>query len=444
MDDKRIHLLANQPVVKAIFTLSIPMIMGMMVQVFYNLADTYFIGRLGDANQLAAANMALPIFVILMGVASMIGTGASSYISRCLGKKDYEAANQTTTIAVGLLGITAIVMTTVGVVFIKPIVYALGGSGATYSYTFQSVIIMFLGGFGVIGNFAFGQLLRAEGNAVRSMMGMVRGTVLNLILDPLFIFTFDLGVAGAALATVIGNGIGLLYYIFCFVKGKTLLKIHFKTFKFDALIYTEIFKIGVPSSMTQILMGASTIVANNIAVGYGTETVAGMGVATKIMMIGTFIFIGFSSGCQPLIGYNYGAHDYERVQLILKRGSQVTAGVGAVLWMLFMFSSSSLIGLFTQDVEVIVKGTLIFKALIGSLPFLGAQMIATAAAQSMGKAIPSVILSVSRQGLLYIPLVLLLNTIFKFNGFIYAQPITDLLMCVLAQIYINRLILKEM
>ena len=443
MEDKKIDLLANQPVIKAIFALSIPMIMGMMVQVFYNLADTYFIGLLGDANQLAAANMALPVFVILMGLASMIGTGASSYISRCLGQKAYEEAHCTTSIATALLGLISIVVMITGLFFAKPLVQALGGSGETYAYTFQYVVIMLLGGFGVIGNFAFGQLLRAEGNAMHSMMGMVIGTVLNLILDPLFIFGFDLGVAGAALATVIGNCVGLLYYVICFIKGKTLLKIQWKWVKFNKTIYTEIFKIGVPSSLTQILMGASTIVVNNIAIAYGTETVAGLGIATKIMMIGTFIFIGFSSGCQPLIGYNYGAHNYERVKLILKRGTQVTASVGIALLLLFTISSTFLIGMFTKDAIVIEKGTTIFKALIWSLPFLGAQMIATSAAQSMGKAIPSMILSISRQGILYIPLVLILNAAFSFNGFIYAQPITDLLMCLLAQLYIGWLIAKE-
>lgn len=443
MDDKRIDLLAHQPVVKAILKLSLPMIMGMMVQVLYNLVDTYFIGLLGDANQLAAANMALPIFVMLMGIASIIGTGASSYISRCLGKQDFEEANKTTSIAAILLGIIAIAVTVLGLIFCKPIAEVLGATGDTYIYTYQYIGVMFIGAIGVIGNFAFGQLLRAEGNATRSMMGMVIGTVLNVILDPIFIFVFDLGVAGAALATIIGNIMGFIYYVVCFLKGKTLIKIRLKLFKLDKTILTEIFKIGLPSSLSQILMGGATIIANNIGIAYGTETVAALGIATKIIMIGTFIFIGFSSGCQPLIGYNYGAHNFDRVKAVIKKGTQLTTVVGIGLLIVFGLSSSVLIGIFTTDSEVISKGSIIFKALIWSLPFLGGQMIVTVATQSMGKAIPSIILSLSRQGLLYIPLVILLNNILGFNGFIFAQPITDIVMSVLAQLYIARIFVKE-
>lgn len=443
MDEKRINLLANESVSKAILKLSIPMIMGMLFQVFYNLVDTYFIGKLGDPNQLAAANLALPIFTLSMGIASIIGTGASSYISRCLGKNDYEEANKTTTIAVALLAIASLIVTVVGLIFINPLVTTLGAKGDTYSYTYQYIIIMLIGSVGVMGNFALGQLLRAEGNVMKSTMGLIIGTILNIILDPIFIFVFDLGVAGAALATIIGNIVGTIYYILCFVKGDTSLKINFKLFKFDKVIFGEIFKIGLPSSLTQVLVGFATIVANNIAVYYGTLTVAGMGVAMKIMMIGTFIFIGFSTGCQPIIGYNYGAGNIKRVKETIKQGIKITAIVGLVLFLVFTFSSDILISLFTDDTLVIEKGSAILKALSLSLPFMGGTMIATSATQSMGKAIPALVLSVSRQGLLYIPLLIILNKIAGFNGFIYSQPITDVLMIMFSSIYLLNILRKE-
>ena len=192
MKDRNIDLLAKEPVPKAIIKLSIPMIMGMMIQVFYNLVDTYFIGLLGDANQLAAANIALPIFVLLMGIASVIGTGASSYISRCLGSGNYEEANKTTSISAFLLLLIGIIVTIFGVALCKPIVTALGTNSETYKYTYDYVIVMLIGGIGVIGNFAFSQLLRAEGNAIKSMIGMLIGTVLNIVLEHLFIFKFNL------------------------------------------------------------------------------------------------------------------------------------------------------------------------------------------------------------------------------------------------------------
>ena len=443
MDDKKIELLANEEPSKAILKLSIPMIMGMMVQVLYNLVDTYFIGLLNDANQLAAANMALPIFIIQMGIASIIGTGAASYISRCLGKKNYEEANKTTSISVILLGVIAVLATIFGVIFCKSLVSALGAEGATFDYTYQYVVIMLIGSIGVIGNFAFGQLLRAEGNAMRSMMGMVIGTILNIILDPIFIFVFDLGVAGAALATVIGNFIGFLYYVICFIKGKTLIKIKAKYFKFDKVVYSEIFKIGLPSSLSQILMGGANIIGNNIGMTYGTATVAGMGVAMKIIMIGTFIFIGFSSGVQPLIGYNYGSENFKRVKDIINSAIRMTTVVGIVLLFILGFISPYLIDIFTNDVEVIEKGTIILRALLLSLPFVGGQMIGTGTAQSTGKAMAAMVLSISRQGILYVPIVLILNSLFGFYGFILAQPITDMIMRIVTAIYVKYAIKVE-
>ncbi len=443
MEDKKIVLLADAPVHKAILKLSIPMIMGMMVQVLYNLVDTYFIGRLNDANQLAAANMGLPIFVMAMGMASIVGTGAASYISRCLGKKDTEAARQTASLAVALLITLAIVMTLIGGVFCGPIVKLLGADGATYDYTYQYARIMLLGSGAVIGNFALGQLLRAEGNAMRSVMGMVIGTVLNIVLDPLFIFGFDLGVSGAALATIIGNTVGLLYYIGCFIGGKTLVQITYKAMKWDTPIIVEIFKIGVPSSLNQILVGTASIVTNNLAMGYGVACVAAIGVASKWMMIGTFIFIGFSSGCQPLIGYNYGAGALERVQLIIKRARQMTAGVGMVLLFMITLCAPLMISAFSGEQEVIAMGATVLRSLMWSLPFLGGQMIATSAAQSMGKATPAILLSIARQGILYMPLVLLLNVLFGYYGFVFAQAITDMIMCLIANWYMTKMLKNE-
>ncbi|MGL4736932.1 MAG: MATE family efflux transporter, partial [Cellulosilyticaceae bacterium] len=219
MNNKRLLLMSEAPVTEAIFKMSLPMVMGMMVQVFYNLVDTYFIGRLGDANQLAAANMALPVFMMLMAIAGIIGTGASSYISRCLGNKDFEEANHATTIAAGLLVILSVVVMMVGLLGCDGIVHMLGATEATFDYTKQYVGIMFMGSIAIMCNYAFGQLLRAEGDAMKAMIGMMIGTVVNIILDPVFIFGFDLGIVGAALATVTGNFLGLAYYVWSFAKG---------------------------------------------------------------------------------------------------------------------------------------------------------------------------------------------------------------------------------
>lgn len=431
MNEKRLNTLANEKVSKAIFKMSIPMVMGMMVQVLYNLVDTYFIGRLNDTNQLAAANISFPIFIVFMALAGVMGIGASSYISRALGKNEKGEADKTATIALVLCLGLGLIITILGLIFIKSIVIVLGSSNETFIYTYRYVAIMLIGGVFIMGNFALGQLLRAEGGAMQSMMGLLIGTVANIVLDPIFIFTFNMQITGAALATIVGNFLGFAYYAYVFLSNKTVTKINFKLFSFDKKIIGEILKIGLPASLNQMLMSVAIMVSNNIAVYYGAVVVAGMGVASKIMTIGTFIFMGFSSGCQPLVGYNYGAKNVERVKEVIKKGIIITSTIGVVLAIIFGVFANNLINIFINDGEVVKYGTIILRALILSLPFVGAQMVSTTSVQSMGKALPALILSISRQGILYIPLILILNLVGGFTGFIYAQPITDLIMLIL-------------
>lgn len=443
MEDKKIRLLRDEKVSKAILKLSIPMVMGMMIQVLYNLVDTYFIGMLNDANQLAAANISLPVFMMLMAIAGIVGSGSSSYISRCLGNKDYEEANKTISIATGILIIMSIIVMIAGIFMSPNIAKGLGANDATFNYTYKYIFIMFIGAIPVMCSYALGQLLRSEGNIMQSVIGLTLGTVVNIVLDPVFIFGLKMEITGAAIATIIGQTSTLLYFMYAFLKGKTTLKINLKKFKYDKNIFKEIFTIGVPASLNQMLMGVATVIVNNIAVGYGTLTVAGMGVAMKIMTIGTFVFMGFSAGCQPLVGYNYGCNNIPRVKEIIKKGIIITSIIGLSLALIFGVFANSLIGLFTSEPEVINKGAIILRALIISLPFVGGQMISTTSAQSMGKVVVAFILSISRQGLLYMPLLIILNKVFGFSGFIYAQPITDMIMLTFSAILLFKVMPKE-
>lgn len=443
MEDKKLLLLRDEKVSKAILKLSLPMIMGMMIQVLYNLVDTFFIGKLNDPNQLAAANISLPVFMVLMAIASIVGSGSSSYISRCLGNKDYEEANKTVSIATGILVVMSIIVAIGGVLISPTLATMLGADASTFDFTYNYIVIMFIGAIPVMCSYALGQLLRSEGNIMHSVIGLTLGTVVNIVLDPLFIFGFNLQITGAAIATVIGQLSTLLYFMYAFSRGKTTLKISFSKFKYDKVIFKEIFTIGVPASLNQMLMGFATVIANNIAVEYGNLTVAGMGVAMKIMTIGTFVFMGFSAGCQPLVGYNYGSNNIPRVKEIVKKGILITSITGISLAIIFGVFANSLIGLFTSDLEVIDVGATILRALIISLPFVGGQMLATTSAQSMGKAVVAFILSISRQGILYMPLLIILNKTLGFSGFIYAQPVTDIIMLIFSSILLFNVLPKD-
>ncbi|WP_320130611.1 MATE family efflux transporter [uncultured Sphaerochaeta sp.] len=443
MNQDRIKILAETPVRKAILVMSLPVVMGMMVQVFYNLADTFFIGRLGDTNQLAAANISLPVFIFSMAMAGIIGTGAASYISRALGEKNNKEADKTLTIGMIYLIIISIVATAFTLLFLDKLVSILGASKETFPFAHAYVLVLVWGILPIMSNFALGQLLRAEGDAMGSMFGMLIGTVTNILLDPLFIFIFSLGVGGAALATVLANIASLLFYILRYRRGKTLLHFSLKEFSFDKKISKEIFTIGIPASLGQGLMSVALIVMNNIAASYGDSVVAGLGVASRIITIGTFIFMGIGAGSQPLVGYNYGARNFSRVKSIILNGIGLTTAIGLVLGILMWIFAYPFISTFTSVDKVISYGITVLRALVLSLPIMGGQMLCTISVQAMGKVLPSLFLSISRQGLLFIPLLLLLNLLFGFNGFIYAQPITDAIMLILSFSILQRILKKE-
>ncbi len=443
MNDKQIKVLGEAPVVKAILKMALPVVTGMMVQVLYNLVDTFFVGQLGDPNQLAAANITTPLFMIMMAIAGIIGTGASSYISRSLGEKNYERANKTLSTGVAIvIGLGVIVMV-LGLIFLSPLMKALGASEQTLPFAYDYSFVLFLGSILIMCNYSLGQLARSEGAAMSAMMGMALGTVVNIILDPLFIFGLGMGIRGAAIATVIGNAVGLSYYIYFYGFGKSAVKIRLKSVGLDKNIWGQIFGIGTPATVSQLLMSVATIILNNLAVFYGDEIVAGMGVASKIMTIGTFVFMGFAGGCQPLIGYNYGAKNYSRVNEVIKKAMLMTVGIGIVLFAVFGIFTNGLISVFASDMpKVVNEGVVILRALMWSLIVVGPMMLATVTVQAFGKAKASLFLSVARQGMFYIPLMFILNYLFKFNGLIYAHAISDVVAMVLALVVLRKILKK--
>ena len=268
-EDKRIFTLSEEKPVKAVVKMGVPLIAGMFIMVLYNLVDTYFIGLMHDDYQLAAVNLAYPVMMITIAVSNMIGTGSSSLIARSLGADDREKANHTLTVGFMLTVINSMIVAAVGLIFLQSIVQGLGAKDNTTIYTEQYVRIILLGSLFTMGNYTFGQLLRSEGSVKYSIVGMIVGTIVNIILDPIFIFTLHLQIQGAAIATIIGNGCGMAVSLLFYIRGKTLLKPSLKYIKPTAEILKEIFWVGVPASLETLLTSAAYIVNNNLAVGYG-------------------------------------------------------------------------------------------------------------------------------------------------------------------------------
>ncbi|MBE5907078.1 MAG: MATE family efflux transporter [Lachnospiraceae bacterium] len=440
--DKRIFILSEEKPAKAVFKLGIPLVAGMFIMVLYNLVDTYFIGLTKDDYQLAAVNLAYPIMMIAIAVANMVGTGAASLIARSLGAGQTEKANHTVTVGVLLTVINSVLMTVVGLYFLQEIVSGLGAKANTVAFTEQYAEVILWGSIFTMGSFTLGQLLRSEGSVKISIMGMVIGTIANMILDPVFIFGLGLQIRGAAIATILGNALSTGISLWFYISGKTLLKMRWRYLRPTKEILKEIFWVGVPATLETLLSSVAYIVNNNLAVGYGELTVAAMGIAQKIMTLGNYIYQGMASGTQPLMGYNYGAKNYARMLQVLKAGLLVVSSMEGVVMLVFGVFAPQLIGIFTENPEVIDIGSCVLRAVMCILPFVGAVSMSRTSFQAMGKPQYAFGITLMRQLILYVPLLLALNCFIGFYGMIWAQPITEVIMMMVSVGILYRIIKK--
>lgn len=442
MDQKRINVLENMPVRKSVMTLVVPTVLSMLVQVFYNLTDTFFIGQLNDPYQVAAVTITMPIFMMIMAFSGIFGNGGASCLSRYLGKREYQKARNITSLSVFLVFIFSIISTIAGLFFLNSLVNAIGSSPHTYLYTKKYLMIIIAGSLPIMFSFSFAQLLRAEGAAKITLNGMIIGTVINVVLDPIFIFLFKMGVTGAAIATVIGNFFSVVYYIYYYQKGKSLAAPSIKSLVISKQYFKEIILIGFPSSISQIMMGVGSSISFTLASVYGDHAVAAMGIAQRVISIPIFTFIGLAVGIQPLIGYSYGAKNHQRLKESLYFSVFLGLSLATVFVTGFILFAKSTIILFIKDPTVIEYGTKVLRVFTFAIPFATLQMLFMTALQAMGKALPTFIVSISRQGLIYIPALYILDHFFHFNGLIWAMPITDLLTFILGFILFEISFLK--
>ena len=427
-EDRRIYILREEKPAKAVVRLGVPLIAGMFIMVLYNLVDTYFIGLLRDDYQLAAVNLAYPVMMISIAISNMIGTGASSLIARSLGAGDREKADHTVTAGFVLTVVNSVIVAALGLILLGPIVKGLGAQANTFDYTRQYVQVILAGSLFTMGNYTFGQLLRSEGSVKQSVAGMIAGTVVNIILDPIFIFALGMEIRGAAIATILGNAAGMCVSLWFYLGGKTLLSPSLKYIRPTVEILKEIFWVGVPATLETLLTSAAYIVNNNLAVGYGELTVAAMGIAQKILSLGNYVYQGFAAGTQPIMGYNYGAKNYRRMIDVLKAGVLVCSGTELCIMAVYGIFAPQLIGIFTDSAEVISTGSRVLRTIMWILPFVGAVSMSRMSFQAMGKPQYAFAITLVRQLFLYVPLLLILNRVFGFGGMIWAQPVTALIM----------------
>lgn len=439
-EDKRIYTFSQETPYMAVIKMGLPLVAGMFIMVLYNWVDTYFIGLTKDDYQLAAVNLSYPVMMVMVALANMIGTGASSFIARCLGAGDRDKAQHTLTTGFVLTAINGLLVTLIGLIVIDKIVKGLGAEEFTFEYTKQYVSIILMGAVFTMGSYTLGAFLRSEGSVKISMIGMVAGTIVNIILDPIFIFTLNMQIRGAAIATVLGNVAGVLMSVIFYLSGKSLLTPSAKRLRPTAEIIKEIYWVGVPASLETLLTAAAYTVNNNLAVAYGPLTVAATGIAQKLISLGSYVYQGFASGVQPIMGYNYGARNYSRMKSVLKAGIITVTGIEIVLMAGYGLLAPVLVDIFTDSPEVIRVGAQAVRAMMLILPFVGSVSMCRMSFQAMGKPVYAFCITLVRQLILYIPLLIVFNKFFGFTGLIHAQPVTEAIMMLVSIVLLLRFI----
>ena len=426
------QLFEHAPVSKAVAVMAVPTMISMLVVVIYNMADTFFIGQTGDPMQVAAVSLATPVFMVFMALGNLFGIGGSSAISRALGEKKAERArNISSFCCYGSLGL-GIFMALLFLAGMDGILKMIGASENTIGYARDYLTYIAFGGPFIMFGTAFGNILRGEGASKESMIGNMIGTVTNIVLDPVMILGLNWGVVGAAVATVIGNMAASGFYLIYFLRKKSSLSIRLKDFRAGERIAASVLAIGIPASLNNILMSCANIVLNLVLGRYGDTPVAAMGVAMKSNMLVVLLQIGLCTGIQPLIGYNYGARNKKRLLQVFRFTGMCAVAVGTVLTVIMVLARQAVIQAFINDSEVIAYGIRMVIALQMSGPVLGILFLCINTIQGMGKALPSLVLTVCRQGLIFIPFIFILNSLFGLEGAIYAQPAADFVSIILS------------
>ena len=424
--DKRIEIFEKYSIPRAVATLCVPTILGMLISVVYNMVDTFFVGQTGDPNQVAAVSLTMPIFMMLMAIGNIFGIGGGSYISRLLGEKKYEEIKKVSSYSFYMCVIAGLVMTFVFIFFMPIILNMSGASEATYQFGYDYLRFIAYGAPFVVLSVALGHLVRSEGMARQSTIGMTIGTIINIILDPIMILWMKMGVAGAAIATIVGNIASVVYYLVYMLKSGSILSLSFKDFLPVSFPVLPIYAVGIPVSVNNILMSISNLLLNKFASFYGDEVVAGLGISNRVFSMVAMIFIGMGQGLQPFIGYNYAAKNYSRMNRSVFFAIASCVVLGTILLGIAQIFPEEIVGIFIKESSVMYYGAKILKAQVTFAPILGFMFVFMGVFMALGKGKQSLLLSVCRQGLVFVPVLIVANKLLGVDGVIWAQPLSDL------------------
>nr|WP_122012915.1 MATE family efflux transporter [Maliibacterium massiliense] len=423
--DARYIQMTQTPIPKLIPRLAVPTIISMLITSFYNMADTFFVSKISTSAS-GAVGIVFSLMAIIQAIGFTFGVGSGSYISRLLGEHNPERANQAASTAFFSAAACGLVIAVFGLLFIDPFMRLLGATPTILPYARDYARYILIGAPYMAASFVMNNNLRSEGSALLSMIGIAAGAVLNIALDPLFIFTFNMGIAGAALATILSQLVSFFILLSNFTRGRSSISLHIRHFCVRWSMFREILRTGLPTFYRQGLASVAAILLNVFAAPFGDSAIAGMSITTRVIMFLVSVLIGFGQGFQPVAGFNYGAKRYDRLLdafwFCVKVGTLAFLAIGA----LGFFFAPQVLAAFIDDPEVIRIGTLAMRLQSATLPFQVWVIISNMMYQSIGYGTQASVLALARQGLFFIPLIMLLPIPLGVLGVQLSQPIADI------------------
>ena len=423
--NKKMELLGSAPIPKALMALGIPTMIGMMINALYNLVDAYFVGGLGES-QMGAISIVFPLGQVVVGLGLLFGNGAASYLSRLLGRGDQDTANKVASTALYSsvsIGAAVILLATI---FLKPILSLLGATDTIMPYAITYARIYVLSSIFNIFNVTMNNIVTSEGAAKTTMCALLTGAVLNIGLDPVFIYVLEMGVAGAAIATAISQVVSTMVYLAYIFGKKSAFTFSVKAFGPTREMMAEILKIGVPTLIFQLLTSLSIALINRAAKGYGDAVIAGMGAVTRVTSMGTLVVFGFLKGFQPIAGFSYGAKQFDRLREAIRTSIIWSTAFCVIVGLLMALLSTQIVSQFTKgNAEMISVGQKSLMANGFSFILFGYYTVYSSLLLALGKGRAGFILGACRQGICFVPVILILPAIWGINGILYAQPVAD-------------------
>lgn len=431
--------LETKKISKLVWDYATPAIVGMLVNALYNIVDRIFIGHGVGALAISGLATTFPVTILTSSLGILVGTGASSRISISLGQKNKHRAEQILGNSFLLLIVFNIIIVSVFLFFLKPILFSFGASDPTYPYARDYLQIVISGNIFVSMCFSFNNMMRSSGYPKKAMYTMLIGAVLNVGLDPIFIFGFNMGIRGAAIATVVSMFVGMLFVMSHFIRSDSLIRLKKENIRFNKSIIIAIMSIGLSPFSMQVAASAVAVFMNTSLQKYGGDLAVGaFGIYNSMAMLVVLLVIGLNQGMQPIIGYNYGAQNYPRVKATLSYGLKVATIITSLGFLLGMFFPRIFAGAFTSDNQLLDIAERGIRIATLSYPIVGFQIVVSNFFQSIGKAQKSIILSLSRQVLFLIPAIWILPRFFELDGVWAANPVSDFIAAMLSLCFFIR------